>query len=63
RTRLTGVAETRAIFCYLAVGVMDCNGAEIARMLGMSRAGVSIAVRRGKILLQARPMLLNGLLN
>lgn len=63
RTRLTGVAETRAAFCYLAVGVMDCNGADVARMLGMSRAGVSIAVGRGKIFLQARPMLLDRLLN
>jgi putative transposase len=63
RTRLAGVAEARAAFCYLAVGVMGCNGADVARMLGMSRAGVSIAVGRGKILLQARPMLLDGLLN
>ncbi len=63
RTRLTGVAEARAAFCYLAVCEMGCNGADVARMLGMSRAGVSIAVGRGKILLQARPMLLDGLVN
>lgn len=63
RTRLTGVAEARAAFCYLAVGVMACNGAEVARMLGMSRAGVSIAVGRGKTILEDNPSLLDSLLN
>jgi REP element-mobilizing transposase RayT len=63
RTRLTGVAEARAAFCYLAVGVMECNGAEVARMLGMSRAGVSIAIRRGETILRSQPELRNELLN
>jgi REP element-mobilizing transposase RayT len=63
RTRLSGVAGARAAFCYLAVGLMDCNGAEVARMLGMSRAGVSIAVRRGKTILEDKPLLLDSLLN
>lgn len=55
RTRIAGIAEARAVFCFLAVREGGHNGAEVARMLGMSRAGVSIAIRRGEIVLRERP--------
>jgi hypothetical protein len=63
RTRIPGVAEARAAFCHLAVHEGGCNGSEIARMLGMSRAGVSIAARRGETVLHERPDIRDKLLD
>jgi len=57
RTRLAGVAEARAVFCALAVEGGGQSGAEVARMLRMSRVGVSLAVRRDGFILQERPEL------
>jgi putative transposase len=57
RTRLPGVAEARAVFCCLAVREGGSSGAEVARMLRMSRAGVVRAVRRGEVILGQRPEL------
>jgi DNA-directed RNA polymerase specialized sigma24 family protein len=62
RTRMPGV-ETRTVFCHLAVHEGECSGREIARMLGMSRAGVSIAASRGEMVLQERPELRDVLLD
>ncbi len=57
RTRLPGVAECRSVFCFLAVREGGSSGAEIARMLRMSRTGFSLAVMRGEIILEQRPEL------
>ena len=54
RTRVPGVAEARAAFCYLAIREGAHAGAEVARFLRMSRAGVSVAIGRGKSILQER---------
>jgi len=63
RTRVAGVAEARAVFCVLAVREGGHSGAEVARMLGMSRAGVSIGARRGETILKERPELKGVLSN
>jgi putative transposase len=57
RTRLPGVGDARAVFCCLAVREGGSSGAEVARMLRMSRAGVVHAVRRGEVILGQRPEL------
>lgn len=57
RTRTAGVAEARAVFCHLGVRACNYSGAEISRLLRMSRSGVTIAVARGGTLLEERPEL------
>ncbi|AJE02316.1 transposase [Geobacter pickeringii] len=51
RTRVAGVAEARSIVCFVSVREMGYSGAEVARTLKMSRAGVTLAVARGAGLL------------
>jgi REP element-mobilizing transposase RayT len=58
RTRVFGVADARAAFCYLAAHAGGHSGAEIARVLRMSRSGVYIAIGRGEVLLKNRMDLL-----
>jgi REP element-mobilizing transposase RayT len=58
RTRVLGVADARAAFCYLAAHSGGHSGAEIARELRMSRSGVCIAIGRGEVLLKNRMDLL-----
>jgi len=57
RTRNRAVGEARAVFCYLAVREAGCNGAEIARLLRISRSGVSIAADRGEKIVEKIPEL------
>jgi len=61
RTRVLGVADARAVFCHLAVHAGGHSGAEIARVLRMSRSGVCIAIGRGEVLLKSRVDLLKVL--
>ncbi len=58
RTRASGIAEIRSIICYLAVRLIDHNGAEVGRRLGLSRSGVSVATGRGELLVKENPELL-----
>jgi len=51
RTRHVGVGEARGVLCHLAVRLLGYSGAEVARALRMSRAGVCIATERGGELL------------
>ncbi len=55
KTRAPGIAEARSIICYLAVRQLDHNGAEVGRQLGISRSGVSVAVKRGELLVKNDP--------
>lgn len=50
RNRSGPVADARALFCYLAVREIGHSGADVARMLNLSRAGVSIAAGRGELI-------------
>ena len=48
RHRSQRFADARSVISYFAVREMGRNGAEVARMLNISRSGVSIAAGRGK---------------
>jgi putative transposase len=57
RNRSKLFADARGAICYLAVTEMGLNGAEAARSLNITRAGVSIAAKRGQVLVQNDPSL------
>ncbi len=57
RTRVAGVAEARSLVCFVAVREMGYSGADVARTLKMSRAGVTLAIARGGELLALDPAL------
>jgi len=42
------MSDARAAFCYVAVMKMGVSGAAVARLLNISRAGVTLAARRGE---------------
>ncbi len=42
------LSDARGALCYVAVIKMGISGASVARMLNISRAGVSLAARRGE---------------
>jgi chromosomal replication initiation ATPase DnaA len=48
RRRSQKFADARSVISYFAVREMGHNGAEVARMLNISRSGVSIAAGRGE---------------
>ena len=48
RHRSQKFADARSVISYFAVREMGHNGAEVARMLNISRSGVSIAAGRGE---------------
>ena len=48
-------AQARAALCYLAVAQLGYKGAEVGRLLRLSAAGVSLAVRRGEVIVAHRP--------
>ncbi len=58
QTRAAGVAEVRSLVCYLVVRSSAASGAEVGRHLGLGRAGVSVATRRGELLVRNNPALL-----
>jgi REP-associated tyrosine transposase len=53
RKRNKQLAATRSVLCYFAVREMGHNGADVGRMLNISRAGVSAAASRGEIMIRA----------
>ena len=55
RTRSGCIAEARSIICFIALREMGYSGAEVAEVLRMSRAGVSVAATRGAALLLDDP--------
>jgi len=57
RNRSKDLAEARGVLCYFAVREMGHNGAELGRMLNISRSGVSAAARRGEEIVQSNPFL------
>ena len=52
------VSDARGIISYLAVRVIGWNGAELARVLRMTRSGVSEAAERGNLLVRKNPALM-----
>ena len=59
RKRSRRVVDARSVISYFAVREMGRNGAELGRMLNMSRSGVSIAADRGELLVRDNPRLRN----
>ncbi|MFA7405293.1 MAG: transposase [Pelobacteraceae bacterium] len=53
------LSDARGALCYIAVIKMGVNGASVARMLNISRAGVSLAARRGEEIFKMNPELHN----
>jgi chromosomal replication initiation ATPase DnaA len=63
RGRTKALSDARAVFCCLAFNQLHHNGADLARMLNVSRSAVCLAVRRGEGLIKERPEwvdILNG---
>ncbi len=57
RNRSLPLANARSIICHLAV-LSGFRGTDIARRLGISGAGVTVAARRGRDLVEKRPEVL-----
>ena len=57
RKRSRRVGDARSVISYFAVREMGRNGAELGRILNMSRSGVSIAADRGEVLVRDNPLL------
>lgn len=57
RSRGRILSEARAVVSYVGVREMGHNGAELARWLHLSRAGISVAATRGKEIVQNSPHL------
>ncbi len=51
------LSAARGALCYVAVIKMGINGASVARMLNVSRAGITMAARRGEKLYKLTPEL------
>lgn len=51
------LSDARGAICYIAVIKLGINGAAVARMLNVSRAGVSLAARRGEEIYAMTPQL------
>ena len=47
------LADARAVVSYFAVRELGYNGAELGKMLHLSRSGVSVAAKRGEELVQS----------
>ena len=47
------LADARAVVSYFAVREFGYNGAELGKMLHLSRSGVSVAAKRGEELVQS----------
>ena len=58
RSRTAGIAEARSVVCYIAVRLMGHNGVEVGKKINLRRAGVSVAARRGEMLVSREPVLL-----
>lgn len=50
-------SDARGALCYIAVIKLGVSGASVARMLNVSRAGVSLAARRGEEIYKMNPEL------
>ena len=51
------LSDARGALCYIGVIKMGLNGAAVARILNISRAGVSLAARRGEEIYNMTPAL------
>ena len=51
------LSDARGALCYIAVIKLGINGAAVARMLNISRAGISLAARRGEEIYAMTPQL------
>jgi REP element-mobilizing transposase RayT len=63
RSRVKELADARAVICYWAVRECGFNGVEVARVLNLSRSGVSVAAKRGREIITGNPSLAGTLIN
>ena len=61
RSKARPIADARAVACYLAVREAGYRGAEIGPVLGLTSAGVSLAIRRGASIVAEDPELRKAL--
>ena len=61
RSKARPISDARAVACYLAVREAGYKGAEVAAILGLTSAGVSLAVRRGAAIVSDDPSLRKAL--
>ncbi len=52
--RYAAVVEARSLFCYWAVREFGVSATELARRFGMTQPAVSISVKRGENLANAK---------
>jgi putative transposase len=57
------VSEARGIITYLAIRELGFKGTEVGKELHLTSSGVSIALRRGELLIRGEPELKGKLLN
>ena len=55
RCRRTDLAEARAVICYLATRRHGFSGTAVASVLNMTRSGVSVASKRGAVIVKKKP--------
>ncbi len=63
KTRTKELADVRAAICYLAVRMCNFSGVAVARALNMTRSGVSVAVKRGEVIVSGNPTLRGKLID
>jgi len=63
RSRIKALVDARAAICYVAVREFGINGVELARVLNMSRSGVSVAAKRGGELIAEKQALRDKLID
>lgn len=59
RKRSKQLVAARSVLCYFAVRELGHNGAEVGRMLNVSRSGVSAAASRGEVMIREDQALLD----
>ena len=56
RGRYADVVEARSLLCYWAVRELGVSATELARRFGMARPAVSISIKRGESLANAKAL-------
>lgn len=63
RNRTKECAAAKAVICYLAVREGGFSGVEVAKSLNLTRSGVSVAMKRGHLIVTENPTLWGKLIN
>jgi REP element-mobilizing transposase RayT len=63
RNRIKELVDMRAAVCYLAVRVCNFSGVAVAGALNMTRSGVSVAIKRGDVIVRGNPAMRSRLID